>query len=41
VNTDGYFDDWRALVQRVDLTAKERKLLEHLARKLARRGGEA
>ena len=34
VNTDGYFADWRALVQRTDLTAKELKLLEHLARKM-------
>jgi tRNA/rRNA methyltransferase len=33
-NTDGYFADWRALVQRIDLTAKELKLLEHLARKM-------
>jgi TrmH family RNA methyltransferase len=40
-NTEGYFADWRALVQRVDLTPKERKLLEHLARKMARRGPEA
>jgi len=36
MNTEGYFEDWRALVQRVDLTPKERKLLEHLARKMAR-----
>jgi tRNA/rRNA methyltransferase len=41
VNTDSYFADWRALVQRADLTAKELKLLEHLARKMvqARKGG--
>jgi TrmH family RNA methyltransferase len=40
-NTDGYFAEWRALVQRTDLTAKELKLLEHMARKMARsRGGE-
>ncbi|HEX9188977.1 MAG TPA: TrmH family RNA methyltransferase [Vicinamibacteria bacterium] len=38
VETDGYFADWRALVQRADLTAKELKLLEHLARKMARTG---
>jgi TrmH family RNA methyltransferase len=38
VNTEGYFEDWRALVQRVDLTPKEGKLLAHLARKMARRG---
>jgi tRNA/rRNA methyltransferase len=40
VNTEGYFEDWRALVQRVDLTPRERKLLEHVARKMARRPGE-
>jgi tRNA/rRNA methyltransferase len=34
VNTEGYFADWRALVQRSDLTAKELKLLEHMARKM-------
>jgi tRNA/rRNA methyltransferase len=34
VNTDGYFADWRALVQRTDLTARELKLLEHAARKM-------
>jgi tRNA/rRNA methyltransferase len=33
-NTDGYFRDWRALVQRTDLTPKEARLLAHLARKL-------
>jgi tRNA/rRNA methyltransferase len=38
VGTDGYFADWRALVQRTDLTAKELKLLEHMARKMARAG---
>jgi tRNA/rRNA methyltransferase len=38
VGTDGYFADWRGLVQRADLTAKELKLLEHLARKMARAG---
>jgi tRNA/rRNA methyltransferase len=36
VETDGYFAEWRALVQRSDLTAKELKLLEHLARKMTR-----
>ena len=35
-NTDGYFSDWRALVQRTELTPKELKLLEHAARKMAR-----
>jgi len=41
VNAEGFFSDWRGLVQRADLTAKELKLLEHLARKMvqARRGG--
>jgi tRNA/rRNA methyltransferase len=40
VNADGYFADWRGLVQRADLTAKELTLLEHMARKMlqARRG---
>jgi len=39
---DGYFADWRALVQRADLTPKELKLLEHMARKMVRaaRAGE-
>lgn len=35
-NTASYFAEWRALVQRIDLTPKELKLLEHLARKLKR-----
>lgn len=34
VNTDGYFEEWRALLQRMDLTPRELRLLEHLARKL-------
>jgi TrmH family RNA methyltransferase len=34
-NTEGYFADWRALVQRTDLTPHELKLLEHAARKMA------
>jgi tRNA/rRNA methyltransferase len=34
VNTDGYFADWRALVQRVDLTERELKLIEHAGRKM-------
>jgi tRNA C32,U32 (ribose-2'-O)-methylase TrmJ len=38
VNTDGYFADWQRLVQRTDLTAKELKLLEHVARKMAQAG---
>ena len=39
VSTEGYFADWRALVQRADLTLKELKLLEHAARKMGRSGG--
>ena len=35
-NTDGYFSEWRALFQRADLTPKEVRLLEHLARKMSR-----
>jgi tRNA/rRNA methyltransferase len=35
-NADGYFADWQALVQRSDLTSKELKLLEHMARKMTR-----
>jgi tRNA/rRNA methyltransferase len=38
-NTDGYFDEWRALFQRADLTPKEVRLLEHMARKMARTDG--
>jgi tRNA/rRNA methyltransferase len=36
VNRDGYFAEWRALFQRADLTPREVKLLEHMARKMAR-----
>ena len=36
VNTEGYFRDWQALVQRSDVTPRELKLLEHMARKMAR-----
>jgi tRNA/rRNA methyltransferase len=39
-NTEGYFADWRALVQRTDLTAKELKLLEHAARKMRQAGAQ-
>jgi TrmH family RNA methyltransferase len=35
VNGDGFFEDWRALVQRAELSPKELKLLEHAARKAA------
>jgi tRNA/rRNA methyltransferase len=38
-NTGGFFQEWRALFTRADLTPKEVKLLEHLARKLARPPG--
>ena len=31
-----YFAEWRALVQRIDLTPKELRLLEHMARKMKR-----
>jgi len=37
-NTEGYFRDWRALVQRTDVSPRELKLLEHVARKMARAG---
>jgi tRNA/rRNA methyltransferase len=36
-NTDGFFREWRALFTRADLSPKEVRLLEHLARKLAHR----
>ena len=35
VSTDGRFDDWRALVHRTDITPRELKLLEHMARRMA------
>lgn len=38
-NTASHFAEWRALVQRIDLTPKELALLEHLARKLRQRAG--
>jgi tRNA/rRNA methyltransferase len=34
-DADSYFRDWQALVQRLDLTPRELRLLEHLARKMA------
>ncbi len=34
-NAERSFADWRALVQRAELTAKELNLLEHVARKMA------
>ncbi len=33
-NTDGYFLEWRALFERADLTPKEVRLIEHMARKM-------
>jgi TrmH family RNA methyltransferase len=33
-NTDGYFLEWEALFRRADLTPKEVRLLEHMARKM-------
>lgn len=36
VSTDGFFREWRALFERADLTPKEVRLLEHMARKMAK-----
>lgn len=38
VNTEGSFREWRALFQKADLTPKEVRLIEHMARKM--RGSE-
>jgi TrmH family RNA methyltransferase len=38
-NTAGYFREWEALFLRADLSPKEVRLLEHMARKMAQRGG--
>jgi tRNA/rRNA methyltransferase len=38
VNAEGYLRDWTALVHRADLTPRELKLLEHMARKMAQAG---
>ena len=35
-NAEPYFREWRSLVQRMDLTPREVRLLEHMARKMAR-----
>ena len=35
--TAGYFEEWQELFQRADLTPKEVRLLEHMARKMLRR----
>ncbi len=37
-NTEGYFRDWTALVHRADVTPRELRLLEHMARRMARAG---
>ncbi len=36
-NSSNYFREWRTLFQRADLTPKEVRLLEHMARKMAKR----
>jgi tRNA/rRNA methyltransferase len=33
-NSEGYFLEWRAMFQRADLTPKDVRLLEHMARKM-------
>lgn len=42
VNTEGYFREWQSLFAHADLTPREVRLLEHLARKMSRStaGGE-
>jgi len=37
-NTEGYFQEWRAMLQRADLTPRELRLLEHMARRMQRHG---
>ena len=37
VNTEGYFEEWRAMLQRADLTPREARLLEHMARRMQQR----
>ncbi len=34
--TDGYFREWQAIFSRADLTPKEVRLLEHMARKMVK-----
>jgi tRNA/rRNA methyltransferase len=41
VNTDGYFQEWQAIFTRADLTPQEVRLLEHMARKMAKVAGRA
>lgn len=38
--TGGYFVEWRNLFQRADLTRRELRLLEHMARRMKTRAGE-
>jgi tRNA/rRNA methyltransferase len=38
-NTDRRFRDWRALVHRAPVTPREMRLLEHMARRMARTAG--
>jgi TrmH family RNA methyltransferase len=38
VDREGCFREWRALLQRADLTPREARLLEHMARRMQRRG---
>lgn len=40
-NTDGYYREWCALVSRADLTPRELRLLEHMARKMTQAGRRA
>jgi TrmH family RNA methyltransferase len=40
LRAEGAFREWRALVQRATLTPRELKLLEHMARKMSRAGGQ-
>jgi tRNA/rRNA methyltransferase len=39
-DTDGYFQEWQALFSRADLTPKEVRLLEHMARKMVKAARE-
>lgn len=39
VQTERFFREWRALVQRADLTPKEIRLLQHMSRKMRRTAG--
>lgn len=37
-NPDGYFEEWQGIFARADLTPKEVRLLEHMARKMMKAG---